>query len=161
MWASVVERGLSGHGSLKRRHAKVQKSSNYLDAAVATGAAQRTSSGSYTVTGYMRQQETNDLEPPAPARRVKRCNIRASVRSTVPPSTIGAAGEEPSHHKTMSLFGCSNKWRFSKINVPEVNVCVRIREKKPHYVFLTRRSSDVQRTIAHTYTLFRNIRAAV
>ena len=42
MWASVVERGLSGYGFPKWRHAKVQKSSNYLDAAVATGAAQRT-----------------------------------------------------------------------------------------------------------------------
>jgi hypothetical protein len=75
----------------------------------------------------MRQQETNYLEPPTPARRVKRCNIRASVRSTVPPLTIGAAGEEPSHHKTMSLLRRSNKWCFSKINVPEVNVYVRIR----------------------------------
>ena len=62
---------------------------NYLDVAVATGDAQRTSfSGSYTVTGYMRQQETNDLEPPAPARRVKRGNIRLSGRFTVPLSTI-------------------------------------------------------------------------
>ena len=138
MWVSVVERGLSGYGFPKRRHAKVQESSNYLDVAVATGDAQRTSfSGSYTVIGYMRQQETNDLEPPAPARRVKRCNIRLSGRFTVPLSTIGAAGEEPSHHKTMSLLRRSNKWRFSKIIVPEVNVYVRIREKKPHYVFLT------------------------
>ena len=96
MWVSVVERALSGYGFPKRRHAKVQKSSNYLDVAVATGDAQRTSfSGSYTVTGYMRQQETNDLEPPAPARRVKRCNIRLSGRFTVPLSTIGSAGEEP------------------------------------------------------------------
>ena len=97
MWVSVVERGLSGYGFPKRRHAKVQKSLNYLDVAVATGDAQRTSfSGSYTVTGYMRQQETNDLEPPAPARRVKRGNIRLSGRFTVPLSTIGSAGEEPS-----------------------------------------------------------------
>jgi hypothetical protein len=126
VWASVVECGLSGYGFPKWRHAKVQKSSNYLDAAVATGAAQRTSSGSYTVTGYMRQQETNDLEPPAPARRVKRCNIRLPGRFTVPLLTIGAADEEPSHHKTMSLLRRSNKWRFSKRNVPEVNVYVRI-----------------------------------
>ena len=94
MWVSVVERALSGYGFPKRRHAKVQKSSNYLDVAVATGDAQRTSfSGSYTVTGYMRQQETNDLEPPAPARRVKRGNIRLSGRFTVPLSTIGSASD--------------------------------------------------------------------
>ena len=96
MWVSVVERGLSGYGFPKRRHAKVQKSSNYLDVAVATGDAQRTSfSGSYTVTGYMRQQETNDLEPPAPARRVKRGNIRLSGRFTVPLRSASTASTSP------------------------------------------------------------------
>ena len=100
---SVVERALSGYDFPKRRHAKVQKSSNYLDVAVATGDAQRTSfSGSYTVTGYMRQQETNDLEPPAPARRVKRGNIRLSGRFTVPLRSASTASTSPKRSASRS-----------------------------------------------------------
>ena len=94
---------LSGYGFPKRRHAKVQKSSNYLDVAVATGDAQRTSfSGFYTVTGYMRQQETNDLEPPAPARRVKRGNIRLSGRFTVRTRRPSASTASTSRRKCAS-----------------------------------------------------------